>query len=1174
MRKAEIGSTLQIHDPIVGVCGFAGKVRPCRLKERFFAAIQDPHWHFKYPSSEVRLGLNKRLLLPLALVCLLSFPAPRALAQGFGTIVGIVTDPSGAVVPSAKVTVTEVGTGFTRTVTTEAQGNYAVPQLRPTNYTLTVTAQGFTTYIRNDITLQADQSATVNVRLALGSTAQSVTVRGGAPPVNTSTQTLETVVDQARIVDLPLNGRNAAQLTALAAGAVVSTNTWNTGAIQASYITQPGALVVSANGSEGNQTSYNLDGGNNMDTYTNVNLPFPFPDALQEFSYQTSDYSAQYGENAGGVVNIVTKSGTNQLHGDLFGFARNDVFNARGFFQPKRNFLDQAQFGGTVGGPVMIPGLYNGRDKTFFFFGAQATTARITAQGLHEYLPTPAEMNGDFSAYLNASNPGNLFHQVIKINNPFTGQPFAGNIIPTSLYNSTSLAYLKYFPLSTADPTTGYTVYTSPAPTDQANYIFRVDHSISSTDKLMFRWNSVSYTAPANSNPANIASDTNGSADLSENFLFQQTYNFRPNMLNTFRFSYTRDATTQSVPPNFPSAASLGIQGVYNGTFPAIKSLGPTGYFSAGIYPLGLFRRNDFAWSDDVSWVRGRHNISFGGDIERSRVDTDNENNQDPSFQIVSNTSNNAMASFLLGYIRGFSQGMGTYLKDRNTFTGVYFNDSWKVTRRLTLNYGLRYEPFFPWYDTKYRNSNFYPQDYGAGIHSAVFPNAPSGLLFPGDAGVPHTGAYGDFDNFAPRIGFAFDPTGSGKTSIRGGAGIFYDSRQLGGLTSGFGSQAPWTTKFSVASNLIGPLNNPLNGAVNPLPVPSPPPQNVVFPTPLSITVYNATPQQVPRAYNWNLTIEHELAPNWLLRVSYVGHAADHLMESVQLDPALQITCPGGAPITSCNTSANETQRKMFPGYGSILWDSYDINSNYNAAQVTLQKRFSHGSTILATYTWSRGFDGLPSDSRTTTIGAGGESTYPWFYPQNRSNNYGPSFYDAPQNLVVSYVWDVPWFAHSPSRWTRDALWGWELSGILTVQSGMPVSQLESSADQSLTGIGDDRAFQIPGINPYISGSCTPAPCVNWLNPAALTLAPLGTFGNIGKSEFYGPGIKNWDVGLFRKIKINERWSLQFRAEFFNVVNHPNFAEPDAGPDDASFGQIRGTSTGPRIGQLALKVFF
>lgn len=429
-----------------------------------------------------------------------------ALAQGVGTIGGTVTDPSGAVVPSVTVTVTEVGTGYSRSATTSGEGYYVIPSLRPGRHTLTAEAPGFRNYSQIGIFLLADQSLTVNVGLELGRAAETITVEASPLQVDTTTGTLnKQVVDQTRMVELPLNGRNAAELTLLVAGTIRAPAG---DADQGISKTFPGAVTISSNGSRQNQVGYLLDGGNFTDQYTNVNMPFPSPDALQEFSVQTSNYGAEHGQSAGGVVNVVIKSGTNDLHGDLFGFLRNAVFNARNFFAANRDQLKRSQFGGTVGGPVVIPGAYRGQDRTFFFFGYQGTRIRNLQGGLSAFVPTADNINGDFSALLAANDPNNPLGRVIQVRDPATGQPFPGNQISPDRFDPASRGLLRYLPSSSGS---GLVNYNRPISQDFYEILTRVDHSLSNADRLSFRWSHNLFDNAATFEPENILTYRNQS---------------------------------------------------------------------------------------------------------------------------------------------------------------------------------------------------------------------------------------------------------------------------------------------------------------------------------------------------------------------------------------------------------------------------------------------------------------------------------------------------------------------------------------------------------------------------------------------------------------------------------------------------------------------------------------
>ncbi len=1068
---------------------------------------------------------------------------------------GTVSDPSGAVVPSARVTVTEVGTGLSRSVTANQQGYYVLPSLRPANYDLTVAAMGFRRFTQAGITLLADQTATVNVKLELGKTTENVTVEATAAQVDTYTPTLKQVIDQARMVELPLNGRNAAELTLLVAGSV---NSPSGGANQGITKSPPSVVTISTNGSLMNDVSYTLDGGNNTDSFTQLNMPFPFPDSLEEFSVLTSNYSAEYGEDPGGVVNVITKSGTNSLHGDLFGFARNAVFNARNFFGADRDQLKRAQFGGTVGGPVVLPS-YNGRNRTFFFFGYQETRLRNVTGTASAFLPTVANLNGDFSALLDANNPANPFNQAVKIIDPETGQPFQGNLIPVSRFDPAALGVEKFLP----HPTGSVLIFFNRRIVQNFHEaITRVDHSIGSTDRLTFRWYYNLFTNAPSLDQSNILTYADGSTILSQNFLFHESHTFSPGLLNNLRFNFARTAPVRSSPPGTPNVRDFGVQNFYQPDTKSIEGISAAGFFSFGDVAGGArFVRNDFEWSDELHWVRGRHDIAFGARIQRSRQDITNINTQNGSFNFTSDVTKYAIASFLLGKLRSFTQGMGQFENSRNTYLGVFAQDTFRATSRLALNYGLRYEPFFPWHEIRGRSKVFRPDAFYRGQKSRVFLNAPPGFFFPGDPGVPVDGTTSDLNNFAPRAGFAWDVFGNGKTSLRGGAGVFYEARQSSFVHQKLASTTPFAPRITL-TDPKGPFSNPYLGIINPFPIPLPPPQDVAFTPPVQIFSLDPSSKFVtPLVYNWNLTLERQFASDWLVRAAYVGSRGGHLREGVDLNPAFFI---------SDSTLGTDQRRLLFPGLADVFQDSQDINSSYNSLQLTLEKPLTHGLTILGNYTYSKSIDALPVPARVDDNALSTPSALPWFSPKRHDFDHGRSDFDHAHRFVVSYIWQLPTLANR-SRWTRNVLGDWQVSGILSAQSGGPLT-IEAGKDISKTALGHDRGALVG--NPFGPGACkNKAPCVDYLNPNGFQLPAPGTFGNVGKGSLSGPDSIDWDMGFFKSIPLTERWKLQFRAEFFNIFNRVNLNNPTTSVSAGGFGSIRSAGD-PRIGQLALKIFF
>lgn len=1076
--------------------------------------------------------------------------ADAAWSQGISTINGTVADSSGAVIVGAKIMITEVDTGLSRESVSNAEGVYVISSLRPTRYALKAEAPGFRGFSQSGITLQANDTATLNVRLEIGAASEVVEVQAGAVQVDTSTPTLKQVVDSARMIELPLNGRNPAQLTALVAGAV---NGPSNGADQGSTKTFPGAVSVSVNGGRTNNIAFNLDGVHSQDIFSNVNQPLPMPDALQEFSFQTSNFSAEYGQNSSGVVNVVTKSGTNSMHGGLFMFVRNAQFNSRNYFAAKRDQLRREQFGGTIGGPII-------RDKLFFFGGYQGTRIRNTQNGLTAFVPTAANVAGDFSAYLSAADPNNPLRRAIAIKDPTNNQPFPGNIIPVNRLEPASLAMLKFLPAASGG--NGLVFYSTPVIQDFKEFITRIDYSVTALDRLNFRINKSWYRAPgilANNNLLTYADET---PDSSYNTALQETHIFGPSLINDFRFGVTREITSRHPPKNTPNMLDFGVQNVYQTANKAIESFGVSGFFGFGAFADSVFARTTFDWYDTVRWVKGRHNFAIGGSYEKARFNHDNHLFQNGTYSFTGDNSNSAVADFLLGSIRSFSQGWGSFQKDRNTIFSLFIQDTFKVSTRLSLSYGLRFEPSFPWHDLFRQAEAFSPARFSQGLKSKVYTNAYPGMLFPGDEGFPEDGRSTSWNNFAPRFGFAYDPFGDGKTSVRGGAGIFLNSRNPAFSNDAQVQTSPFSPTVSLTSP-AGGFRNPYLGVNNPFPLPFPVPHDFVFPTPVRVYSWDAShfKLQTPTVYNWNLTIERQLRPDWLARVAYVASRTNHLLENEQLNPANYI---------AGSTLGNDARRPFQP-YTSIIQSTFSGNSWYNSLQMSLEKRLSHGFTILANYTYSKSTDDIPFGTDNTSPQLNAVIAKSPYTSNFKSLDKGPSDFDYRHVFVASYVWQLPALTGT-NRFVRTAAGGWQFSGIWSAQSGIPVS-ISAGLDRSQTGIGFDKG-QLVATNPYGPGACqNRAPCVDALMPSAFALPALGTYGNLSKGALRGPGLFNTDFGLFKSFAIRERLSMQFRAEFFNFFNRANFNAPGNTVSSGNFGAIL-SARDPRIGQLALKVNF
>jgi hypothetical protein len=1060
-------------------------------------------------------------------------------AQESGQIAGTVKDQSGAVIPNVTVTASEAGTNLSRTAVSNSSGQYELRSLRPTTYTVSAEISGFKKVTESDVRLEANQSLTLNLALELGQVSESVTIESNAVQVDTSTSTIREVVDQSRIVDLPLNGRNAANLTTLLPG--VST-VLGGGADQGITKTFPGQPNVYSNGAGSGTTSFQLDGNNNNDHYTQINQPFPAPDFLQEFSVQTSNYDAQYGSNAGAVVNAVTRSGTNEIHGSLFEFVRNGYFNARNYFAASPDPLKRNQYGASFGGPVVFPKLYNGRNRTFIFVGWQQSAIRSTANATNAFVPTPDELKGNFASC------GASCAKALKdpLSAGGTGT-FAGNQVPISLLDPVSLNVSKLLPAAT--DATGLTFFGKNTKQDFNEGVAKFDHQINDKDRMSVRYFIDHFILAENLQPGNLLTYADSARIRSQNATISETHIFSPTILNEARIGWVRVISSRAPPSNSPDLHDFGMTINQQPQPKGLLGITVTGGWSRiGDELTAKFPRDNWTFSDRLLWVKGNHSISLGFSIDKERADIVNQYRTGAAFTFSGQVTGYGIADFMLGRIGSMDQGMGEYKNNRDTFYAPFVQDNWKVSKRLTVNLGLRYEPYSPWRETVGRWERFFPQDYYAGFKSAQFVNSPTGETYRGDPGVPYDGTIGDYNNLAPRIGFAYDLTGDGKMSIRGGGGFFYDQRGSGIINNGGVDASPWSARTSYTLQCEqGPalpraacFQAPYVGAAKVDVFPQLlGDKNAAFPTPVTLTTYSQK-ATTTLAYNWNLTLERQIG-EYVVRVAYVASRTTHGGGGPQMNPA--IPTPGA-------TTATTDARRVFQPYGPISQMGSDGLASYHSLQASANKRFSHGFTVQSNYTWSKAMD------YTRII--------LWTLPDGR--NYGPSNTDHTHRFVLSYVWHAPDIVKNRAAGTL--LNGWQLTGASVLQSGAP-GTIASGLDNSRTGLGNDRAIYT-GVNPVAPDGVDPT--LEWFNPAAYAVNPVGTYGTLGKGTLRQPGSFNWDMGLFKNIKISERFGVQFRSEFFNVFNHTNLGVAGVTVNTASsFGRI--TSAGdPRIMQFGLKL--
>ena len=1083
-----------------------------------------------------------RCILRLVLV----FVTPTlALAQAVDVaqIHGSITDSTGASVPGAEVKATQTATGQVVSTQSNSEGSYVLPNLPVGPYTLQVSAPSFSVYVQSGILLQVANNVQINVALQIGSLNQQVQVTADAAMVQTQDTTISEVVDQRRIVDLPLNGRQATDLILLSGGATVAPNAAGRVATSHDY---PTASPVSVSGGQENGNNYLLDGGDHNDSHSNVNLPFPMPDALQEFSVQANGVPARYGLHPGAVVNVVTKSGTNSIHGDLFEFVRNGDFNARNFFAPTQDTLRRNQYGATVGGPVK-------KDKLFLFGGFQETATRTAPPQSIAFVPTQATLNGDFSAIESATCQAS--HKAVSVLDPNTNQPFPNNQIPVSRFSAPITQLLKFIPVSTDQ--CGRFVYAIPSPSNEDQVIGRADWVQSTKHSMYGRYFVTDYANPVYYTNNILTTTRSGLDERAQSVTLGDQYVISPAFVNSFHATFARLMSNRAVSPQMPNPVSLGVN-MFN-FYPHFIDLSVTSYFAmgGGSNAPALFGRNQFQYADDLDLVRGRHHMSFGVEFMALQMEETNISLGNGEWTFNGSISNSGLADFFLGRPSLLSDANPNQAGLRQKYWGVYGQDDIQLAKNLNVHVGVRWEPSLPEHDVFARGSHFDLASYVAGQTTSVYTNAPPGLFFYGDQGIPKGYARGSLLDFAPRVGLAWDPRGKGKESVRASYGIFFDTPESF-TDADFGTSSPWGSTLALTAP-AGGFANPFLGVPggNPFPTPYPPPKNAPF---SQEGTYINLPLNLHHMYmqQWDLSVGRQLGGNWLLSAAYMGNKATHLRSANELDPAVY--------IAGKSTVANTNQRRLLylinPAagayYSTITTMNDGVNTNYNSLRLSLQHRFSNHFTLLSVYTYSHCLSDSETIANRNAIGAN-------YYqnPYNRNADYGPCDVDLRHNLVNSVVYESPKFSDRTTNWL---LGSWMLSFQITTHSGFLFSPT-TGVDNSLTGVGQDRPNVVG--NPYVRNTNT----LVWLSASAFAANAAGTYGNAGVNSLQGPSFFGMDSALSRFFPIREHQRVELRFEFFNVLNHVNFANPTSNLHSATFGEIL-SAADPRILQFALKYAF
>ena len=1088
-----------------------------------------------------------------------------------GSIRGTVVDPSGAIVQAATVTAKQTETGLTRSSVTDRQGEYVLVELPIGHYQLEVRAPGFQKYLQQGISLDVNESATVGIHLRLGAETQQVEVSADATLVQSTVSSLGQTVMEHEILDLPLDGRNFSQLGTLQPGVVPLTP----GLLEAGGpARQNQAYAVDGQRPESN--NFMIDGADNVSAVDGGFVLKPPIDAIAEFKILSHNANAEFGRNTGSTTNIVTRSGSNSFHGAAWEFLRNDAMDSSDYFTRSVQPLKQNQFGATFGGPIL-------KDKTFFF-GYYEGFRNRQGETVPATVPSVAERQGDFAEECTDLSGASFDPSTGLCSNPQGQLTFFGTPVP---FNQMTLFtpidpiatnVLPFFPM----PNQGANGFIATQTLIENNDQFgvRLDHYLSRVDTLNFRYmySSGPTTDPLSPVGANVPGFPVGEDDRAQNFVAQETHIFSSNTIAVARFSYLRNKFLLDEHLNHESPTDLGFQ--YTPTLPS--AAGPPfiqvgGYASVGdpiTGPRNTFQ-NTFDASGSVSWIHGRHDFKFGGGYRRDQINALQGIASNGFFVFANFPYSDGFASFLSGNPVVFLQGGGNFDREiRDRALDAYAQDDYKVNSRLTLNVGLRYELPFPATENNNQVNLFIP-----GAQSKVLPNAPAGLLYPGDPGVPAGLIPTQKTAFAPRFGVAWDPRGDTKTVVSAAYGIFYEPYYTG---EGGPLQDPVSSPPYLKTQQI---SFPVNSFANPFYTPNPFGQ--AFPEPMTLLVV-ARNLHLPYAQDWNLNIQRSFGEDWLLQVGYVGTTGVRLPRFIEGNPAVFI--PGvdssGNPVSNEN---NVNQRRIYSGctlaqpnncvYSSVGEIAGIANSSYNALEASLRKRFGHGLSFLASYTWSHSIDDVSSFNITGSASqpVAGENDVAQ-NPFNLGAERGPSMFDARHRLVLSYQWSLPFLEHS-SAWYGKVFGNWQLNGILTAMSGTPFTVFDSN-DVSLQG----QAPEISGFSsnrPNIVGNPNSGPrtVAEWFNTGAfqqLQPDPLGrfqVFGDEGRNAVLGPRYVNWDASAFKNIRLTESKELQFRGELFNVLNHTNFRLPVSDIESPTFGQVQ-SDVSPRVIQVALKFLF
>jgi hypothetical protein len=1148
------------------------------------------------------------------LVLLLFSIQSRAQVAGTANIKGTVADASGAVIPNAEVTLTEQNTGVSHKAKSGGDGVFIFTSMPVGTYSVTITSQGFKTYVQKGIVLEVGSAISVNAAMAVGAADVKVEVEAEGLSLQTEDPSFKQTVDERDITEMPLNSssRQITGLLAISGGANIAPSGDFTGS-KYSYQT----ISISIAGGGGNTTIWRLDGGDNQDYMGNGNLPFPFPDAVSQFSVESTALGAQEGSHPGGYVNAVTRSGTNVYHGSAFEFIRNNYIDSTNFFSISPDRLHQNEFGGTFGGPIK-------KDKLFAFAGYQRLIYNKSQSNTTAYVPTAANLSGDFSTTFgsscNTNNTPSNANYPLKLYDPLTGTQLSGyKYASTPTFNAASLALTKYLP--TTSDSCGKVSYAIPLQQTDNEFVTRVDYNINARHNFYARYFIDGYQAPAFYSPTNILITTqSGNWQRTQSFTAAENWNVATNLVNSAHVTVMRRRNNRGYSPSDINASNLGItlyQAVPNG----LQISEGKFTIGGGTNSVAHFNDNTLTFDDDVTWIKGKHQMALGGEWVQNELNILNSYEANGTFTFngtYSGSGPNGGAAvgdmnldFLMGTLSAFQQSKYQQNALRGAIPSLYGQDTFHATKKLTLVAGLRWGPNFMPVDYFNRGSLFDYNKFMANTVSTVYPNAPAGFMFYGDQGVPRAFTQNSPWQFSPNIGGSYDPVGNGKWVIRAGAELMYDKPNFftGQRTQ---QNPPFATAISnTQTSGTGPVmfNAPWSvGSITTSPFPQP-----SVPTPSQAKFYAQSQYIVmtkqfhaPYTIQWTMSVQHEFGRGWQAQLDYIGNTTRHGPLGTPMSPAVYIPgvwgaggtgCTGivtsgaaavtpGAAGTNCSTTKNYTSRyaltianpaqgnQVLGGGSGSIWVGDSGTANYNGLVASLNHRLSNTFSLLANWTWSKCLD--IEDAQGDYASVLVEN------PNNPRMDYGPcgSDYRHVENATLISRSN---FTHG-NRLARLAINDWEFAPLFHIMSGAPFT-VTSGQDNSLTNIGYDRPNQIAsnaysGIaihkasgattNQYLNTAAfaqVTAPCGSGSNIPGC--AYYGTYGNIGRNSFRGPKYFQFDGQVSRQFHFWERSALTLRLEAFNVLNHPNFAVPSSlALSSSTFGYITGTASGSTARQF------